>query len=128
MYENLKENKIEFKEGGADTLYQFQAGRVISREDAKEDIIQAIDAAKPGEYILYEFKDGGVTYGYYIFRRVELDESDLRNYYETVEDEMKDAKYFEYVQTHYDSIAINEEELAKYDNIPAVQSFPSLYY
>jgi len=128
MYENLKENKIEFKEGGADALYQFQAGRVISREDAKEDIIQAIDAAKPGEYILYEFKDGGVTYGYYIFRRVELDESDLRNYYETVEDEMKDAKYFEYVQTHYDSIAINEEELAKYDNIPAVQSFPSLYY
>jgi hypothetical protein len=37
---------------------------------------------------------------------------------------MKQEKYFAYMETFYDSVTVNQEELAKYDNIPAVQSFP----
>lgn len=130
MYEQLKENKIEFKEGGDGALYQFLSGRVISAENTNisKDIIDAIASTNIGEYTLYEEKDGDTTYGYFIFRRVELDENDLLNNYSSIEDEMKDAKYVEYVQTFYDSITVNEEELAKYENIPAVKSFPSLTY
>lgn len=124
MFEQLKENKIEFKDGGDNAKYQFLAGRVFDGEKTNQDVIKIISSLKSGEYTLYENKDDG----YYIFKRVDLNDKDLLDYYSSIEDEMKDSKYIEYVQSFYDSITVNTEELAKYDNITAVQTFPSLAY
>ena len=128
MIEQLKENKIEFKDGGENANYQFLAGRVLEGENIDRNILKAISDLKTGEYTLYEFKESDVTTGYYIFKRVDLTDTDLDSYYSTIEDEMKAAKYSDYIKTYYDSVTINQDELSKYDNIPAVQSFPSLAY
>jgi hypothetical protein len=128
MIAQLKENKIEFKEGGENASYQFLAGRVLSGENLPQDIKDAISALKTGEYTLYEYKEGDVVTGYYIFKRVDLAESDLDSYYDTIEDGLKQTKYSEYIKTYYDSITVNQNELEKYNNIPAVKSFPSLAY
>lgn len=127
MFEQIKAGKTEFKEGGDNALYKFASGSVIAKAstDANtQKIIEAIESINVGEYKLLEIEDQG----YYIIRKSEFDDTDLSNYYSTIEDEMKQEKYFAYMETFYDSVTVNQEELAKYDNIPAVQSFPLFTY
>jgi len=127
MYEELESGDAEFKEGGDDADYNYMDDIILSKDNMSEDILNKIKELKDGEYYLHKIESAGVEYGYYIFRKVELDDDDLASYYATIEDDLISEAFYNYIKSFYDSVITLQDELDKYDII-TTEAFPYFNY
>jgi hypothetical protein len=93
---------------------------VVNKEDDTmgKDLYELFKSTEMGDYFMYQYG----SYGYYIFKRVEFDEKDVKEYSEKVSATILGEKFTKYINELAKSVEINEAEMAKYD-IKTVRSF-----
>ncbi|MBO7216588.1 MAG: peptidylprolyl isomerase [Clostridia bacterium] len=117
--EKLKNGEEEFKKSEDDS-YKYGEGMVVNKEDDTmgKDLYELFKSTEMGDYFMYQYG----SYGYYIFKRVEFDEKDVKEYSEKVSATILGEKFTKYINELAKSVEINEAEMAKYD-IKTVRSF-----
>jgi parvulin-like peptidyl-prolyl isomerase len=117
--EKLKNGEEEFKKS-EDNSYQYGEGMVVNKEDdtVGKDLYELFKSTEMGDYFMYQYG----SYGYYIFKRVEFDEKDVKEYSEKISATILGEKFTKYINELAKSVEINEAEMAKYD-IKTVRSF-----
>ena len=127
MFEKLKNGEIAFEEGGEDADYIFIADTVFTKGEIDEALEQVIIELDIDDIYLYELVYSGVTYGYYIVKRTALVDEDISTVYATVEKELIDEAFYAYIESFFESVTVDQEELNKFDVVATV-SFPFYTY
>ncbi len=100
--------------------YEVKASSFIAKDDPQyEALLEMIKDSKNGEFV-YKALDGGV----YIVRKLEFTEKDITSeIYDKIESSYVNDAYWEYVQSHYDTMDINNELINKIDfsKLPALE-------
>ncbi len=117
--EKLKNGEEEFKKSEDDS-YKYGEGMVVNKEDdtVGKDLYELFKSTEIGDYFMYQYG----SYGYYIFKRVEFDDADVKKYSEDVSATILGEKFTKYINDLAKSVEINKEEMAKFD-IKTVRSF-----
>ncbi len=117
--EKLKNGEEEFKKSEDDS-YKYGEGMVVNKEDDTmgKDLYELFKSAEVGDYFMYQYG----SYGYYIFKRVEFDDADVKEYSENISATILGEKFTKYINELAKSVEINEEEMSKFD-IKTVRSF-----
>ena len=117
--EKLKNGEEEFKKSEDDS-YTYGEGVVVNKEDdtVGKDLYELFKSTEMGDYFMYQYG----SYGYYIFKRVEFDDADVKKYSEDVSATILGEKFTKYINELAKSVEINQEEMAKFD-IKTVRSF-----
>jgi len=124
MLANLQAGTAEFVAGSEDADYKFTADVIFTTGQVDEEIEKTIAAMAVGEYKLY---DVGDSYGYYILKKNEISIDDITEYFDAVEDSLISEAFYDYLETYFPSITIDNEEIAKFDIVTTV-SFPFYSY
>jgi len=107
----VKSGDEKFEKDGDDAIYEFSADNLYKASDINsEELEKIINDTAVGEYSTYD--DGT---GYYIIKKTELTVEDIDSVYETIETELINNSYYEYIRTFFESVTINQEELDKFD-------------
>ncbi len=107
FYEKLKNGEVamdsETTYGSYEEPFVFTTGELGTEP---EEIIAGL---KPGECVIYE--DSSCTV---VFRRQELNDDDYKKQYSTIKDTLSQDAFYEYIESLYPQVELNEEEIAKY--------------
>ena len=117
--EKLKNGEEEFKKSEDDS-YKYGENMVVNKEDdtVSKDLYELFKSTEVGDYFMYQYG----SYGYYIFKRVEFDDADVKEFSENISATILGEKFTKYINELAKSVEINEEEMAKFD-IKTVRSF-----
>jgi|GEM_PF-5229247 len=117
--EKLKNGEEEFKKSEDDS-YKYGENMVVNKEDdtVSKDLYELFKSTEVGDYFMYQYG----SYGYYIFKRVEFDDADVKEFSENISETILGEKFTKYINELAKSVEINEEEMAKFD-IKTVRSF-----
>ncbi len=119
LLEKIESGEAKFQKP-EDKEYEYYEGFVVSKNDTSlpADMVKQLKEAAVGDYFLYTYG----SYGYFIFKRVEFDDDDIKAYTETVSSILLDEKFTEYMTELSKSVVVNTEEMSKFD-IKTVRSF-----
>ncbi len=122
-FEDVKSGNVEYgKELDTDFYTAFVADTIFTEDDMSEDIMQAYNAANEGEYFMVETSDG-----IFVLYKDTITAADAKTeytdsyygtkstYYADIEDSLISDAFYEYMESFFDSIVENKEELDKYD-------------
>ncbi len=121
--EDVKSGKVEYgKELDTDFYSAFVADSIFTEDDMSEDIMEAYNAAKEGEYFTVQTSDG-----VFVLYKDTITAADAKTeytdsyygtkstYYADIEESLSSDAFYEYMQTFFDSITEDKDELGKYD-------------
>ncbi len=122
-FEKVKSGEIEFgKELKTDFYSVYVPDNIFVDSDMDEAFLKKYNDTKDGEYFIYT-TDTGI----FVCRRRALDKEDINKeytdsyygtkstYYKEIETKLVETAFYDYLNTYYDSIVINNDELKKYD-------------
>ncbi len=107
FYEKVKSGSAsldgETKYGNYQEPFTFTGGEL------GEDAEKLIAELKEGEYVIYS--DSSCTV---IFRKLAVTDDDYKASYNTVKSQLSQEAFYDYIESLYPQVELNEEEIAKY--------------
>ena len=91
------------------TYGAYQEAVVYSAGEMGEEVEKLIDELKEGESLIYN--DDSCTV---IIRKLEKTDDDYKNEYSTIKSSLSQEAFYEYLESLYPQVELNEEEIAKY--------------
>lgn len=121
--EDVKAGNVEYgKELDTEFYSAFVADSIFTEDDMSEDIMEAYNAANEGEYFMVETSDG-----VFVLYKDTITAADAKTeytdsyygttstYYADIEDSLISDAFYEYMESFFDSITENKDEIGKYD-------------
>lgn len=107
FYEKVKNGSAAMNDK---TKYgSYQEPFTFTEGELGEDAEKLISELKDGECVVY--RDDSCTV---VFRRHALTDDDYKKNYETVKSKLSQDAFYEYIESLYPQVELNEEEIAKY--------------
>ena len=107
FFEKVKNGSAELDD--TTTYGAYQEAVVYSAGEMGEEVEKLIDELKEGESLIYN--DDSCTV---IIRRLEKTDDDYENEYSTIKSSLSQEAFYEYIESLYPQVELNEEEIAKY--------------
>lgn len=103
MFEDMKAGKADFADPGEDAEYSYLAPSVYEKAGLNAELLELLENAGTGEFVMWEVGSSGAM----ILRLSALTDEDLKEQYETVEDDLIYEAFNDYLTGFFDSVKVN---------------------